>query len=46
MGDYFIDLTKSLNGGVTDAFLPPPPAAPLGRVVADPGVFWASGRYE
>src|SRR5258708_14490328 len=28
MGDCVIDFTKSLNGGVADAFFPPPPPAP------------------
>src|SRR5258708_24730066 len=31
MGDCVIDLTKSLNGGVADAFFPPPPPPPRAR---------------
>src|SRR5258707_2632327 len=33
MGDCVIDLTKSPNGRVADAFFPPPPAAPRAGAV-------------
>jgi hypothetical protein len=45
MGDCVIDLTEFLNGGVTDAFFPPPPPR-LGPGCCGPGRFWALGRYE
>src|SRR5258708_19029784 len=38
MGDCVIDLTKSLNGGVADAFFPPPPATPRTGVLRTPAV--------
>src|SRR5260370_23147756 len=39
MGDCVIDLTKSLNGGVADAFFPPPPPPPPAGPFRTPAVF-------
>jgi hypothetical protein len=45
MGDCVIDLTKSLSGGVEDAFLPPPPAAPRAGSLRTQA-FLGVSRYE